>query len=114
MPDDQSNRRTVAEVLASLNTNLDHYEQHIRHYSSMAYARDVAADIRDLLALLQPRHGADHGHPGRIAVTLHGLDVYVERTADRTEVSFGTDELPDQYPVEVEVDNNRTTVFHIN
>lgn len=114
MSGQQPTGRTLAEVLPSLNKNLDEFDRHDGYYASMACARGVRTDIRDLLALLQPRDGVDDGRPGQIAVTLHGLDVYVERKASRIEVSFGTDGLLDQYPVEVDTDNNTTTVCYIN
>lgn len=50
--------------------------------------------MQTLLGAIQIRVGVDGEHPDRIAVTLHGLDVYVDRQGSDRVVEFGRDEMP--------------------
>ncbi|MEU7590622.1 hypothetical protein AB0A95_30570 [Micromonospora sp. NPDC049230] len=69
--------------------------------SALDVLRDETAPVertieaaRALLDAIQIRVGVDDEHPDRIAVTLHGLDIYVDRQGSDRVVEFGRDEMP--------------------
>jgi len=93
---------SAPEAIATLLSTISH---HRSDYDAAPLASDtrhrVAGALIDaygaLMATLEPRVGVDCDHPQRVAVTLLGVDVYVERTPAGTTASFGTDELPEQH-----------------
>ncbi|MEU7802665.1 hypothetical protein AB0B10_25735 [Micromonospora arborensis] len=92
----------LSAALSRLAEHLPHYQRTSDAEEANDSAEAVANAVDVLLSVLTPRAGLNEEHPNRIEVTIHGLDVYVERRDDCTEVSFGTDELPERYPLVVE------------
>lgn len=89
----------LSSALRRLAEHLPRYQRTTDAGHGNDSAEIIAGAVDVLLRTLTPRAGLDEEHPNRIAVTIHGVDVYVERLDDRTEVSLGTDELPERHPL---------------